>query len=178
MTTNVPLSILELATVGVGQTGADALRATLDLAVEADRLGYRRLWFAEHHLSPRLPDDGDELGRQPRRRTRNSGQDVRAGRAHPGGRGHRPASQPGRCSSDRAEARSTRTAEGSRGSARRSGVPSSAQRPVGAKTICSLHRRMMERHRQILEVRMSRGARKHCVFFLEVIGVCYHSGRN
>ncbi|KQY25335.1 luciferase [Cellulomonas sp. Root485] len=52
MTTNVPLSILELATVGVGQTGADALRATLDLAVAADRLGYRRLWFAEHHLAP------------------------------------------------------------------------------------------------------------------------------
>ncbi|KRD45337.1 luciferase [Cellulomonas sp. Root930] len=52
MTTHVPLSILELATVGVGQTGADALRATLDLAVVADHLGYRRLWFAEHHLSP------------------------------------------------------------------------------------------------------------------------------
>src|SRR6187402_1879969 len=50
MTTNVPLSILELATVGAGQTGADALRATLALA--ADRLGYRRLWFAEHHLAP------------------------------------------------------------------------------------------------------------------------------
>lgn len=52
MTTPVPLSILELATVGAGQTGADALRATLDLAVAADRLGYRRLWFAEHHLAP------------------------------------------------------------------------------------------------------------------------------
>ncbi|GEK21091.1 LLM class flavin-dependent oxidoreductase [Cellulomonas xylanilytica] len=52
MTTNVPLSILELATVGAGQTGATALRASLDLAVAADRLGYHRLWFAEHHLAP------------------------------------------------------------------------------------------------------------------------------
>lgn len=47
----VPLSILELSTVGVGQTGAQALRASLDLAAAADRLGYHRLWFAEHHLA-------------------------------------------------------------------------------------------------------------------------------
>jgi alkanesulfonate monooxygenase SsuD/methylene tetrahydromethanopterin reductase-like flavin-dependent oxidoreductase (luciferase family) len=52
MTPNVPLSILELATVGVGQSGAQALRATLDLAAAADDLGYHRLWFAEHHLAP------------------------------------------------------------------------------------------------------------------------------
>ena len=48
----IPLSILELATVGVGQTGAQAIAAAADLAVAADRLGYRRIWFAEHHLSP------------------------------------------------------------------------------------------------------------------------------
>ncbi|MFF3063865.1 LLM class flavin-dependent oxidoreductase [Oerskovia sp. NPDC057915] len=48
----VPLSILDLAVVSEGSTGAQALRDTLDSAVRADELGYRRIWFAEHHLSP------------------------------------------------------------------------------------------------------------------------------
>lgn len=48
----VPLSILDLAVVSEGATGAQALRETLDTAVRADALGYRRIWFAEHHLSP------------------------------------------------------------------------------------------------------------------------------
>jgi alkanesulfonate monooxygenase SsuD/methylene tetrahydromethanopterin reductase-like flavin-dependent oxidoreductase (luciferase family) len=48
----VPLSILDLAIVSDGSTGAQAMRDSLDLAVRADALGYRRVWFAEHHLSP------------------------------------------------------------------------------------------------------------------------------
>lgn len=48
----VPLSILDLAIVPEGRTGADAIRASLDLAVAADGLGYRRVWYAEHHLAP------------------------------------------------------------------------------------------------------------------------------
>lgn len=48
----VPLSILDLAVVSEGSTGARALRDSLDTAVRADELGYRRIWFAEHHLSP------------------------------------------------------------------------------------------------------------------------------
>lgn len=48
----VPLSILDLAVVAEGSTGQDAIRASLDLAVRADALGYRRFWFAEHHLAP------------------------------------------------------------------------------------------------------------------------------
>ena len=50
--TRVPLSILDLAVVSEGSTGAQALRDTLDTAIRADALGYRRIWFAEHHLSP------------------------------------------------------------------------------------------------------------------------------
>jgi alkanesulfonate monooxygenase SsuD/methylene tetrahydromethanopterin reductase-like flavin-dependent oxidoreductase (luciferase family) len=50
--TRVPLSILDLATVSEGGTGADAIRASLDLAQRADELGYSRVWFAEHHLAP------------------------------------------------------------------------------------------------------------------------------
>ncbi|GCE77019.1 LLM class flavin-dependent oxidoreductase [Cellulomonas biazotea] len=48
----VPLSVLDLAIVAEGTTGQDAIRESLDLAVLADTLGYRRFWFAEHHLAP------------------------------------------------------------------------------------------------------------------------------
>jgi len=49
---NVPLSVLELAPVSVGQPGGEAVRAALDVARAADDAGYRRIWFAQHHLSP------------------------------------------------------------------------------------------------------------------------------
>ena len=47
----VPLSVLELAIVPEGGSGADSVRRTVDLAVDLDRLGYARVWFAEHHLA-------------------------------------------------------------------------------------------------------------------------------
>jgi luciferase family oxidoreductase group 1 len=48
----VPLSVLDLAPVPDGGTAGDALRATIDLARHAERLGYRRFWVAEHHNMP------------------------------------------------------------------------------------------------------------------------------
>jgi luciferase family oxidoreductase group 1 len=48
----LPLSVLELATVGTGQSSADALAHTVAVAQAADRLGYRRIWVAEHHNMP------------------------------------------------------------------------------------------------------------------------------
>ncbi|WP_241562654.1 LLM class flavin-dependent oxidoreductase [Streptomyces hoynatensis] len=48
----VPLSVLDLATVGVGFTASDALRTTVALARLAERLGYHRFWVAEHHSMP------------------------------------------------------------------------------------------------------------------------------
>ncbi|MBW0254273.1 LLM class flavin-dependent oxidoreductase [Cellulomonas sp. PS-H5] len=48
----VPLSVLDLAVVPAGGTGTQAVRAAVDLAVDLERLGYRRVWYAEHHLSP------------------------------------------------------------------------------------------------------------------------------
>ncbi|HEV7869649.1 MAG TPA: LLM class flavin-dependent oxidoreductase [Modestobacter sp.] len=48
----LPLSVLELATVGSGQSTADALANTVTVAQVADRLGYRRIWVAEHHNMP------------------------------------------------------------------------------------------------------------------------------
>jgi luciferase family oxidoreductase group 1 len=47
-----PLSILELAPVGQGTTPAAALAGSVELARLGERLGYRRLWVAEHHNMP------------------------------------------------------------------------------------------------------------------------------
>jgi luciferase family oxidoreductase group 1 len=49
---DIPLSVLDLASVGRGATSADALQGTTRLAVAADRLGFRRFWVAEHHNMP------------------------------------------------------------------------------------------------------------------------------
>ncbi|MGK5531912.1 LLM class flavin-dependent oxidoreductase [Streptomyces sp. URMC 129] len=51
-TAPVPLSVLDLVTVGSGQTAGDALRATTAIARLAERRGYHRLWLAEHHSIP------------------------------------------------------------------------------------------------------------------------------
>src|SRR5208282_3109731 len=49
---DVPLSVLDLAPVPDGGNAGDALRATIDLAKHAERLGFRRFWVAEHHNMP------------------------------------------------------------------------------------------------------------------------------
>ena len=48
----LPLSILELVPVGKGATPASALATSVELARLGERLGYRRLWVAEHHNMP------------------------------------------------------------------------------------------------------------------------------
>ncbi len=45
----IPLSVLDLVPVRQGDTPADALRHTLDLAQHCDRWGFCRYWMAEHH---------------------------------------------------------------------------------------------------------------------------------
>ncbi|MEI8302482.1 MAG: LLM class flavin-dependent oxidoreductase [Burkholderiales bacterium] len=45
----IPLSVLDLVPVRRGDTPADALRNTLDLARHAEAWGYQRYWMAEHH---------------------------------------------------------------------------------------------------------------------------------
>jgi alkanesulfonate monooxygenase SsuD/methylene tetrahydromethanopterin reductase-like flavin-dependent oxidoreductase (luciferase family) len=52
MTPRPPLSVLDLVPISSGSTAAQALRNTIDLSLQAERLGYRRYWFAEHHLNP------------------------------------------------------------------------------------------------------------------------------
>lgn len=46
---DIPFSVLDLATIVEGETPADAFRRSLALAQQAERLGYTRYWFAEHH---------------------------------------------------------------------------------------------------------------------------------
>jgi len=45
----VPLSILDLAFVPSGETARDAYLGSVALAQRAEGLGYRRIWYAEHH---------------------------------------------------------------------------------------------------------------------------------
>lgn len=45
----VPISILDLVPVILGETPREALRKSLDLAQHAERFGYTRYWVAEHH---------------------------------------------------------------------------------------------------------------------------------
>ena len=46
------LGILDLVPISSGSTAAEAIRNSIDLAQHAERLGYSRYWFAEHHLNP------------------------------------------------------------------------------------------------------------------------------
>ncbi len=47
--TNVPLSVLDLATVASDNDIRAALNHSVDLAQTAEASGYRRVWYAEHH---------------------------------------------------------------------------------------------------------------------------------
>ena len=49
MSAPLRLSVLDQAPVPAGLTPGQALENSLDLAREADRLGYTRLWYSEHH---------------------------------------------------------------------------------------------------------------------------------
>ncbi|MEU8732727.1 LLM class flavin-dependent oxidoreductase [Streptomyces tendae] len=45
-------SVLDRSRIRAGRTAGEALRDTVDLAREAERLGYHRFWVAEHHGVP------------------------------------------------------------------------------------------------------------------------------
>ena len=46
---DIPVSVLDLATIVEGETPSDAFKRSLALAQHAEGLGYHRYWFAEHH---------------------------------------------------------------------------------------------------------------------------------
>ncbi|MEU1981800.1 LLM class flavin-dependent oxidoreductase [Nocardia sp. NPDC019395] len=58
---SVPLSILDLVSIPQGSTARDGIAASMDAAREADRLGYHRLWFAEHHNTANLAASATSL---------------------------------------------------------------------------------------------------------------------
>lgn len=58
---SVPLSVLDLAPIGAGSTASQALRNSLELARLADRLGFTRYWFAEHHGMPSIASSSPEI---------------------------------------------------------------------------------------------------------------------
>lgn len=46
---DIPVSVLDLATIREGDTATDAFHRSLALAQHVERLGYMRFWLAEHH---------------------------------------------------------------------------------------------------------------------------------
>src|SRR5687767_5755130 len=57
---STPLSVLDLAPIGAGQTAGEALAGTTELARRADELGFKRLWVAEHHNIPSVASTAPE----------------------------------------------------------------------------------------------------------------------
>jgi luciferase family oxidoreductase group 1 len=57
---STPLSVLDLAPVGAGQTAGEALAGTTELARRADELGFKRFWVAEHHNIPSVASTAPE----------------------------------------------------------------------------------------------------------------------
>ncbi|MDQ6783901.1 MAG: LLM class flavin-dependent oxidoreductase [Actinomycetota bacterium] len=55
------LSVLDQSLIPSGSTAAEALRGTVALARESERLGYRRFWLAEHHNSGSVAGTAPEV---------------------------------------------------------------------------------------------------------------------
>ena len=56
-----PLSVLDLVPVPSGGSSAESARRTVELAQLAERLGYVRYWFAEHHGMPSVASSAPEV---------------------------------------------------------------------------------------------------------------------
>lgn len=54
MTKHIPLNVLDLVSISEGQTIKAAIEQSLETAQLLDKLGFKRLWFAEHHNTSSL----------------------------------------------------------------------------------------------------------------------------
>src|SRR6187455_978459 len=57
----IPLSVLDLVPVRSGATARDAMEESVDLARLAERLGFVRYWFAEHHGMASVASSAPEI---------------------------------------------------------------------------------------------------------------------
>ncbi|TQR13764.1 LLM class flavin-dependent oxidoreductase [Psychrobacillus soli] len=55
------LSVLDQAPITVGNTAVDALKKAEELAILADKLGYHRMWMAEHHGTGTIASSAPEV---------------------------------------------------------------------------------------------------------------------
>jgi luciferase family oxidoreductase group 1 len=58
---SIPISVLDLTQIEKGSSSAVALANSVELAQEAERLGYERVWYAEHHNSIGLASGSPEI---------------------------------------------------------------------------------------------------------------------
>src|SRR6476659_7873942 len=56
-----PISLLDLALVDAGSTASTALHDAIETARAAERLGYQRVWYAEHHSTPSIASSSPDL---------------------------------------------------------------------------------------------------------------------
>ena len=61
MQTPLTLSVVDQSPIRRGETAADALRDTVELAKATDRLGYARYWVAEHHSAGTFAGTSPEI---------------------------------------------------------------------------------------------------------------------
>ncbi len=57
----VALSILDLAPIAPGRSARESFAASVELARAAERGGYRRVWYAEHHNMPTIASSATSL---------------------------------------------------------------------------------------------------------------------
>ncbi len=58
---SLPLSILDLAPMADGQSSTAAIAHSVELAQLAETLGYKRVWYAEHHSLPGIASTAPDL---------------------------------------------------------------------------------------------------------------------
>ncbi len=56
-----PVSVLDLSLVDAGSSGPQALQNTIEAAQTAERLGYSRIWLAEHHNTTAIASPAPEI---------------------------------------------------------------------------------------------------------------------
>ncbi|MCU1407138.1 MAG: Alkane 1-monooxygenase [Glaciihabitans sp.] len=58
---SIPLSLLDLAPIAPGQTAQESFAGSVALAQEAERSGYQRVWYAEHHNMPTIASSATSI---------------------------------------------------------------------------------------------------------------------